>query len=66
MEALEDLENNIRTIGIKFIPIKQIASIRVGDKAPIAWDNLKRIGKKISNSWRLKEPSWEIISENRR
>ncbi|MEK6943006.1 MAG: hypothetical protein AABX00_03015 [Nanoarchaeota archaeon] len=65
MEALEDLESRIRMIGIKIMPI-QIASIRSGAKMPAAWNNMEKIGGKISGSWQLKKSSWQIISENRR
>jgi len=62
----EELENKIREAGINLIPIKQIASIRLGNKTPAAWDGLKKIGDKISQIWKLKEPSWQIISKDRR
>mgnify|MGYP001578927905 CR=1 FL=1 len=65
MAALKELENNIRNAGISLMPIKQIADIRLGNKMVSAWDNIKSIGEKISNSWKSKEPSWKIISESR-
>lgn len=64
MEVLEELESKIRLAGIT--PIKQIASIRLGTKTPAAWDSLAKIGKKISDGWKLKESSWQIVSESRR
>ena len=62
----EELENKIREAGIRLMPIKQIANIRLGNKMPAAWDSLKKIGEKISGSWKSKEPSWQIISKDRR
>jgi hypothetical protein len=61
----EELENKIRDAGISLMPIKQIADIRLGNKTANAWDNIKNIGGKISNSWKSKEQSWKTISDSR-
>ena len=66
METLEKLEENIRKYGIELIPIKQIVDIKLGAKKSDAWNELSKLGKSISDNWKLKNPSWKIISENRR
>ena len=66
METLEKLEENIRKYGIELIPIKQIVDIKLGAKKSDAWNELGKLGKNISNNWKSKDPSWKIISGNRR
>jgi len=66
METLDELENNIRMAEIKLLPIKQIADIRTRTNIRTAWSNLIEIGKKINDNWKLKEPSWQIISNSRK
>ena len=66
METIKELENKMRVVGIKLMPIDQIASIKTGSKVLEAWDKIEKIGKRISNSWKSELTSWQIISEGRR
>lgn len=48
------------------ILMKGMLNVQIEKKSPKAWANVKRLGKILSKKWKLKEPSWELISASRR
>ena len=46
--------------------IKGILNTEMEKKDPRAWAKMKRIGRTISRTWKVKVPSWELISTSRR
>lgn len=66
MEKLKEMENKINLIETEVTMIRRIIGVRAEKKNPIAWERLEKLGKQIGKGWKLKEPSWEIISESRR
>ena len=46
--------------------MKGMLNSQIEKKDPKAWANVKRLGKLISKKWKLKGPSWQLISESRR
>ncbi len=46
--------------------IKGILNTEMEKKEPRAWAKMKRIGRTISRTWKVKVPSWELISTSRR
>ena len=48
------------------ILMNSILNAQIEKKNPNAWNNLKKIGKSISNQWKAKASSSELISTSRR
>ncbi|MHB1830697.1 MAG: hypothetical protein ACYCO0_04870 [Candidatus Micrarchaeaceae archaeon] len=46
--------------------VKSMLNAEIEKKDPKAWAKVKAIGKAISKSWKIKTPSWQIISTSRR
>ncbi len=66
MERLIELKNKVNLIESEVSMIKRIIGVRIEKKSPTAWNRLEKLGKQIGKGWRIKQPSWKVISESRR
>jgi hypothetical protein len=48
------------------ILMRSMLSVKIEKKDPKAWTNIKKLSKIISRAWKIKTPSWELISSSRR
>jgi hypothetical protein len=63
---IQNLENEVKLLKIEIAHLKRILGVEREKKDPKAWEKLERVGKKISDSWKSDEQSWQLISGKRR
>jgi hypothetical protein len=63
---IQNLENEVKILKIEIAYLKRILGVEREKKDPKAWEELERVGKRISNSWKSDKQSWQLISGERR
>jgi hypothetical protein len=63
---LNAMKHRARIANDEEMLMKGMLNVQIEKKDPMAWANVKKIGRLISKKWKLKEPSWQLISESRR
>ncbi|MGB8217912.1 MAG: hypothetical protein WCE94_11490 [Candidatus Methanoperedens sp.] len=64
--TIQALKNRIDALETELTAMRRTLGITMEKKDPKAWDRLHIIGKEIAHDWKLKKPSWQVVSESRR
>ena len=64
--TIQTLKNRIDALETELNGMRRILGATMEKKDPKAWDRLHIIGKEIACEWKIKKPSWQLVSESRR
>jgi len=64
--AVDDLAARIARLEWQLQLMQRMLSAKSGAKSPGAWKSAERLGERISKGWKLRSPSWKVVSEQRR
>ncbi|MFA4935279.1 MAG: hypothetical protein WC568_05530 [Candidatus Methanoperedens sp.] len=64
--TIQALKNRIESLETELTAMRRTLGATMEKKDPKAWDRLHIIGKEIARDWKLKKPSWQVVSESRR
>lgn len=64
--TIQALKNRIDALETELTAMRRTLGATMEKKDPKAWDRLHIIGKEIARDWKIKKPSWQVVSESRR
>jgi hypothetical protein len=65
-DTIQSLKSRIGTLEVELNAMHRMHGASMEKKDPKAWDRLHAIGKEITKKWKIKKPSWQLISDDRR